>query len=265
MGSIPITRSISLWFAATGTLWPGKSTGGSTRSVKDKKAIIHNAREVAGIRRAAKAAAWVRDQFCHTVKPGMSTLELDHLAAELIRKTGGTSAFHGYRGFPAQVCISLNDEVVHGIGRADRIIGFGDLVSIDVGVRLDGFIGDTALTLVMPPGASDLASRLVRATRESLDAGIAVARGGRYISDIGRAVDQVIRRAGFTVVRDFVGHGVGCELHEPPEVPNFETDQRGPRLQAGMVLAIEPMVNTGTHRIVVDGDGWTVRTAGGGV
>lgn len=227
-----------------------------------QRVVIHNECEIAGIRAAAAAAARVRDRLGNRIVPGMSTLDVDCAAAELIAETGGRSAFLGYRGFPRQICISLNDEVVHGMGRADRIIGPADLVSIDVGVVLNGFVGDTAKTVsvgTVPPAAR----RLLDTTQESLAAGIAVARVGHYVNAIGVAVEATVGAAGFAVVRDFVGHGCGRDLHEPPEVPNFAQRQRGPRLQSGMVLAIEPMVNAGTGQVVVDADRWTVRSRDG--
>lgn len=229
-----------------------------------RQVIIHSEREIPGIRLAAQAAARVLDELCAAVRPGMSTLELDELAGERIRATGGGSAFLGYHGFPGQICISLNEEVVHGIGRADRVILPGDLVSLDVGVRLDGFIGDNARTLCAGREPSPGQQALLDATREGLMAGIAAAVNGNFVNDISRAVEQVVVNCGFAVVRDFVGHGCGTALHEAPEVPNFAQRQRGARLQPGMVLAIEPMVNQGTHRVNVDpGDKWTVRTADG--
>lgn len=229
------------------------------------RVVIHSGAEIAAIREAARAAAGVRDELVRMIQPGMSTLDVDRMAGMLIRNHGGDSAFFGYRGFPGQICISLNDEVVHGIGRADRIIRAGDLVSVDIGVRLAGGIGDTATTVVVGASGGDgLAEKLIAVTAESLVAGIAAACGGRDLSDIGAAVEGRVKKAGFTVVRDFVGHGCGTELHEPPEVPNFAMPARGLLLQPGMVLAIEPMVNAGSCRVTVDPvDGWTVRTADG--
>ncbi|MBT3379872.1 MAG: type I methionyl aminopeptidase [Lentisphaerae bacterium] len=229
--------------------------------MRKRNVVIHTEREIAGIREACAATAHVRDELCASVRPGISTRQIDDLARGLIAQVGGTSAFLGYRGFPGQICISLNDEVVHGIGRADRVIQCGDLVSLDVGVKLNGFIGDTARTVAVPPPSSPVAASLMHATQESLEAGIAAACGGCYVNDISRAVERVILDAGFTAVRDFVGHGCGCALHEPPEVPNFAQRDRGPKLRAGMVLAIEPMVNAGGHQVRVEEDGWTVRTA----
>lgn len=229
--------------------------------------VVHTAAEVAAIREAARATAWVRDGLCRLAQPGVTTLDLDRAAGELIRQTGGKSAFLNYPGhggpFPGQVCISVNDEVVHGFGRADRVLRAGDLVSLDVGVKLGIGIGDTAVTVCVGRAPDPLQERLLRATRESLEAGIAAARTGRDVCEIGRAVQKVVEAAGFGVVRDFVGHGCGTALHEPPEVPNFSTPARGPLLRPGMVLAIEPMVNAGTERVTVDADNWTVRTADG--
>lgn len=228
------------------------------------RVVIHNGAEIAAIREAARAAAQVRDELVRMIQPGMSTLDVDQLAGMLIRRNGGTSAFFGYRGFPGQICISLNDEVVHGIGRADRMIRGGDLVSVDIGVNLAGGIGDTAMTVAVGAPPTAVAARLMAVTIESLAAGIAAANGGRDLSEIGVAVEACVKRAGFSVVRDYVGHGCGTQLHEPPEVPNFALPARGPALQPGMVLAIEPMVNVGTHRVTMDvADGWTVRTADG--
>ncbi len=229
-----------------------------------RQVVIHSEREIPGIRAAAQAAAQVLAELCAAVRPGMSTLQLDELAGEMIRATGGTSAFLGYHGYPGQVCISLNEEVVHGIARADRIILPGDLISLDVGVTLDGFIGDNARTVCAGRDPDPAQQALLDTTRESLMAGIAAATCGACINDISRAIEDVVRAGGFAVVRDFVGHGCGTALHEPPEVPNFAQRSRGPRLQPGMVLAIEPMVNQGTHRVTVDPkDKWTVRTADG--
>jgi len=227
-----------------------------------QRVVIHSEGEIAGIRTAAAAAAWVRDRLGSRIAPGMSTLDVDRTAAQLIAETGGRSAFLGYRGFPRQICISLNDEVVHGLGRADRVIQAGDLVSLDVGVIRDGYIGDTAKT-VSVGAVSPIARKLLDATQKSLAAGIAAARAGHYVNEIGAAVEAVVSSAGFTVVRDFVGHGCGRDLHEPPEVPNFAQQQRGPRLQPGMVLAIEPMVNAGAAPVRIDADRWTVRSRDG--
>ena len=227
------------------------------------RVCIHAGHELAGIRRAAQAAAWVRDCLEAAIQPGMSTLDIDRQAAALIGQAGGRPAFYRYRGFPGQICISLNDEVVHGIGSPSRVVRVGDVVKLDVGVALDGFIGDTATTVcVGPPPAPEIA-RLLAVTRDCLAAGIRAARGGARVNDIGAAVQRLAERNGLGVVREYVGHGVGRELHEPPEVPNFRTAAPGPRLRPGMVLAIEPMINAGTPAVTVDADGWTVRTEDG--
>ena len=228
--------------------------------------VIHSAAAIEGIRRAAQATGAVLRQLGETVRPGLSTLDLDRGAAELIRQVGGESAFLGYHGFPGSICISLNEEIIHGIGRADRIIAPGDLVSMDVGVRLRGYVGDSACTVCAGGAPQGLAAELLRAAGEALAAGIAKACAGNYVNDISSAIEAVVRGHGFAVVRDFVGHGCGRELHEPPEIPNFAQPSPGARLQPGMVLAIEPMVNTGSHRVEIDRlDHWTVRTADGGL
>lgn len=233
--------------------------------MKNHEVVIHSEQEIEGIRQAARKTGETREKLRDLIRPGMSTLDLDRLAGNLIAQTGGSSAFLGYHGFPGQVCISINEEVVHGIGRADRIIMPGDLVSIDVGVSVDSFVGDTAFSVrVGMESGDDGTDELLKVTWQALEAGIEAAQAGAYINDISRAVEKVVTKTGFSVVRDFVGHGCGCHLHEPPEVPNFAQSTRGPRLRPGMVLAIEPMVNRGTHRVVVDRtDGWTVRTCDG--
>ncbi len=229
-----------------------------------QRTVIHTVKEISGIRKAAQATAWVRDNLERSIKPGMTTLEIDQLAAIYIKETGGTSAFYNYRGFPGQICISLDDVVVHGIGRPNVVVLPGQLVSIDVGVTLDRYIGDSAVSFfaggLVP---SEEGQRLLAVTQKSLIAGIESAVAGGFVNDISKAVENVVRHAGFEVVRDFVGHGCGCHLHEPPEVPNFSQRHKGPKLTAGMVLAIEPMVNIGTSEVIVADDGWTVHTADG--
>ena len=221
---------------------------------------VHSEREIRCIRTAARTTATVLSRVAQAVRPGVSTDAIDAHATQLIEETGGSCAFHNYRGFPGHICISVNDVVVHGIGRSDCIIQPGDLVSLDVGVRLNGCVGDTALTICAGvPNATG--ARLMEATQKGLSAGIDAARPGQFVNDIGRAVEKAVLPYGFQIVRAFVGHGCGCELHEPPEVPNFKCNDRGPRLQPGMVLAVEPMVNAGTADIQVDDDGWTARTA----
>ncbi|MFN2387480.1 MAG: type I methionyl aminopeptidase [Thermoanaerobaculia bacterium] len=195
------------------------------------------------------------------VRPGVTTLELDRIAEEEIRRRGARPAFLGYRGFPRTLCTSVNDEVVHGIP-GNRSLKEGDVVGVDCGAIVEGYYGDAARTL--PVGRIDSQRvRLLRITREALEAGIAAARPGGRVSDIGAAIEALAFTHGYGVVRDFVGHGVGTALHEEPQIPNYGPAGRGSPLKAGMVIAIEPMFNLGGPRVKVDGDGWTVRTADG--
>ena len=181
----------------------------------------------------------------------------------MINATGGKSAFRGYRGYPGNICISVNDEVVHGIGSPDRVIEENDLVSIDVGVEIDGGVGDTALTFGFVTPSPDQA-RLLEGTRRALVDGIAAARRGQRVAAISRAVEKTARRYRLGIVREYVGHGCGTHLHEPPEVPNYSGWGEGPRLVPGMVICIEPMLNLGSQQITLDRvDGWTVRTRDG--
>ena len=195
------------------------------------------------------------------VQPGLPTIELGNFAKKYIREQGGASAFYGYHGFPGQICVSINDEVVHGIpGR--RIIREGDIVSIDTGINFEGFIGDTAVT-VAAGKISEENQRLLDVTKASLDAGIARAVEGNRLGDISHAIQTVVEDAGLTIVREFVGHGIGRTMHEDPQIPNFGKPGRGPRLKAGMTLAIEPMVNIGKAKVKVLDDNWTAVTTDG--
>ncbi|OQC13074.1 MAG: Methionine aminopeptidase 1 [Lentisphaerae bacterium ADurb.Bin082] len=228
------------------------------------KIHLYSQAEVEGVRIAAQASAAVLARLCEAVTPGMSTADLDMLAESFIRETGGKSAFLGYRGYPGHICVSLNDEVVHGIGRPDRIIAGGDLVSLDVGVTIGGYVGDNARTVCAGGQPGELAAHLMQTTADALQAGIDKARPGNCLNDIGATVERIVKAARFEVVRDMVGHGCGIQMHEPPEVPNYRVPGKSPALLPGMILAIEPMVNAGTWRITVDRkDGWTVRTADG--
>ncbi|MEI6971511.1 MAG: type I methionyl aminopeptidase [bacterium] len=221
--------------------------------------IVKSSDEISRMRKSGHIAALVRDSVVKQVVPGVSTKELDEYAARTIRGYGAESAFLGYRGFPGNICLSVNEEVVHGIP-AGRRIEVGDVVSVDVGVLFERYYGDTATTVMV--GVSDLdVLRLVSVTEEALMAGIAQARAGNRLSDVSHAIELVAVNAGFSVVRDFVGHGIGRALHEDPQVPNFGKPGRGPKLTAGMTLAIEPMVNMGVASVEVMSDGWTVRTA----
>jgi methionyl aminopeptidase len=192
------------------------------------------------------------------MKPGISTREIDHVAEEYIRDHGGVPGFKGYQGYPATLCISVNDEVVHGIP-SGRILREGDVVSVDCGVVMNGFNGDSAYTFTIGEVKPDVA-RLVQVTKECVFLGIEQARDGKRIGDIGSAIQRYAEMNGFSVVREMVGHGVGRSLHEPPEVPNYGKPGTGPVLQNGLTIAIEPMINLGRRHIFQDADGWTIRT-----
>lgn len=195
-------------------------------------------------------------------RPGVSTAELDAVAFESARKHGATPSFLGYRGYPASVCASINDEIVHGIPKSDRVLAEGDIVSLDFGAVLGGYHGDSAITIGVGK-ISPEAERLLVVTEEALHKGIARALTGGHLTDISAAIQEHAEAAGFGVVRKYVGHGIGRSMHEKPEVPNFGPAGRGPRLRPGMVLAIEPMVNIGSYDTIELADGWTVTTADG--
>ena len=225
--------------------------------------IIHTPEEIARIRRAALITASVRDDLAAMARPGMTTFELDSLAGELITRTGGTSAFKNYCGFPGNICISVNDVVIHGIGKENVVISEKDIVSIDVGVKFDGAIGDTALTFGFTDQPADV-KNLMEGTKEALMSGISAARCGAFVHDISAAVEKCARRHKLGIVREYVGHGCGIQLHEPPQVPNYTGSGKGPRLEPGMVLCIEPMLTIGSESVKLDRkDGWTVRTRDG--
>lgn len=223
---------------------------------------LKSPREIAYMRRAGQIVAQVLRQLAQALRPGVTTAELDQLAERLIREAGAEPSFKGYQGFPASLCTSINDEVVHGIPSPHRVLREGDLVSLDVGACYNGYHGDSAVTLAVG-AVSPEARRLLEVTREALYAGIAAARPGRRLGDIGHAVQQRVEAAGFSVVLDYAGHGIGRAMHEDPQVPNYGRPGTGLRLQPGMVLAIEPMVNAGGHAVQTDPDGWTVRTVDG--
>ncbi len=223
---------------------------------------IKSKTELAAMRVSGRMTAEVLRAVCDAAKPGVTTGELDELTRRLIAKTGGRPVFLGYGGFPAAACISVNEEVIHGIP-GNRIIQDGDLVSIDVGVEYKGFIGDTAFTVMAGKGHSPEVVELVQATQASLMAGIAQVKAGVRLGNVSHAVQQVAEAAGCSVVRDFVGHGVGRKLHEAPEVRNFGSPNSGPVLKAGMTICIEPMVNRGSPDVRVLKDNWTVVTCDG--
>ena len=213
------------------------------------------------MRRAGKITAAARALAGEMVKPGVTTREIDRAVEQFIRKHGAVPSFLNYHGYPGSACISVNDEVIHGIP-GSRVLKEGDIVSVDVGACIGGFHGDCAATFACGK-ISEEAQRLIDVTRESFFRGIAKAKEGNRIFDISAAVQEYVETNGFTVVREFVGHGIGRQLHESPEVPNYGTAGRGPRLLRGMTLAIEPMVNAGAASIRQLGDGWTVKTLDG--
>ncbi len=217
--------------------------------------------EIGLMRSAGRVTAKALRLVGQAVAPGVMTSELDAIAAEVIASEGALAAFKGYHGFPASICTSVNDQVVHGIPGERRLVE-GDILSVDIGAIVDGYHGDAAMTF--PVGeVSTEASALLEVTRRSLEAGIAQCRQGLRLNDIGHAVQSVAERAGFTVVREYVGHGIGREMHEEPQVPNYGQAGTGPTLKVGMVLAIEPMINAGTAAVKSLDDGWTVVTTDG--
>jgi len=222
------------------------------------KIKIKTPHEIGKMRIAGQAASEVLMELVKAVEPGRTTLEIDQLAKELMKERDCKSAFLGYRGFRGQICISVNEEIVHGIG-GPRKIQPGDVVKLDVGVVKSGFIGDNAITVAVGEIAEET-RRLLVATEESLFAAINHARAGERLADLCGAVEEHVRPLGFTVVREFVGHGVGRDLHEEPQVPNYRPQGKSPILEPGMTLAIEPMVNAGTASIRILDDGWTVIT-----
>jgi methionyl aminopeptidase len=218
--------------------------------------------EIERMRAANELVADVLEDLGTLVRPGVSTADLDRAAEEWVRAAGAEPAFKGYRGFPATLCTSVNSQVVHGIPSSRTVLRDGDIVSVDIGVRLGGFYGDCAATFAVGT-VDDAATRLMRVTREALDCGIREVKPGGRISDIGHAVQSHVEAHGYSVVREFVGHGVGAALHEEPQVPNYGPRGRGPRLLEGMVIAIEPMVNAGRAAVRVLEDGWTAVTKDG--
>lgn len=219
---------------------------------------IKSPREIKAMRRGGRIVAVVLHELEQMIRPGVTTAALNKTAERIIRKAGAVPAFLGYHNFPASICTSVNEEVVHGIPGLRRLKE-GDIISIDVGVRLDGYYGDAAATFAV--GAiTPKAARLIEVTRRSLEEAIQAMQTGARLSDISHRVQSYVESNQFSVVRNFVGHGIGTEMHEEPQLPNFGEPGRGPRLQQGMVVAIEPMVNTGGWEVEVLGDRWTVVT-----
>ncbi len=214
------------------------------------------------MRVAGHTAAEILRLTSKAIQPGATTADVEEVAVRLMEERDCRSAFYRYRGFPGQICISINDEVVHGIATSKRVIQYGDIVKIDVGIIKDGWVGDNAMTV--PVGEIDPETRhLLWATEEALDAAVANARAGNRLGDICSAVEQTVKAHGYSVVEEFVGHGVGRKLHEAPQIPNYGRPGEGPRLRAGMIFAIEPMVNMGTKRVKLLNDKWTVKTLDG--
>ena len=224
--------------------------------------IIKNSEQLKLMRQAGRITAEALMVAKEEIRPGMSTKELDTKIKRYIEKCGATPTFLGYNGFPGSACISLNEEVIHGIPSDKVIIREGDIVKVDVGARFRGYNGDSARTFAVGK-VSDEALRLISVTEQSFYEAIKFARAGNRIGDIGHAVEDFVISNGFSVVREYTGHGVGAELHEEPEIPNYGRAGRGARLYPGMTLAIEPMVNAGVEKVKVRRDGWTVVTADG--
>jgi len=224
--------------------------------------VLKTADELAVMDRANALVHETLHLVAEAAEPGVSTRELDHLAEEHIRTGGGRPAFKGYRGYPATLCTSVNDVVVHGIPSAEHKLRDGDVLGLDCGVVLDGFVGDAAITV--PIGdISPEARQLLKVTRECLELAVDVIRPGRRLTDIGAVIQKHAEAAGFSVVRELVGHGIGRSMHEDPQGYNFGPGGRGPELRPGLVLAIEPMVNAGVSGVMFDDDGWTARTEDG--
>lgn len=219
---------------------------------------LKSEREISMMRDAGKIVALALDELKKAVTPGITTGELDHIAETIIRKHGAKPAFKGYNGFPASICASINEEVVHGIPGLRKLKN-GDIISIDAGAEINGYFGDAAVTLPVGEISAE-AEKLLEVTQQSLNIGIKQACVGNRLSDISHAIQQYVEQNGFSVVRQYVGHGIGTAMHEEPQVPNFGKPGRGPRLQNGMTLAIEPMVNLGEFLVYSKEDHWTVVT-----
>jgi methionyl aminopeptidase len=223
--------------------------------------VIKDPQELEAMKKAGRLVGLAHQAIRQAVKPGVSSRDLDEIAEKVIRDGGGKPAFKGYHGFPATICASVNEEVVHGIPNR-RKLEDGDIISVDIGAIVDGYYGDSAWTYAVGTVAPEV-QKLLEVTEASLYAGIAAARPGAYVNDISGAVEDVVAAAGFGIVRDYVGHGIGTNLHESPQIPNFRTADKGALLREGEALAIEPMVNIGTEQVKVKKNGWTVVTTDG--
>lgn len=224
--------------------------------------ILKSKEEIEAMREAGRLSAKVLREVGARVRPGVSTLELDQYAEMLIRLEGGIPAFKGYGGFPGTICASVNEQIVHGIPSASVILQEGDIISIDTGAIVDGWVGDNAWTFAVGE-ISPEKRRLLKVTEECMWAALSAARVGNHLGDIGHACESIARAEGYGVVREYVGHGVGHNMHEDPNVPNFGRPHSGMKLKEGMVLAIEPMINMGTEKTLSLSDGWTVVTRDG--
>lgn len=219
--------------------------------------------EIVNMRKSGRMLATVLDVVKKQVAAGISTKELSDIAGREVRALGGKSAFLGYQGFPEHICISVNDQIVHGIPYADTIVGDGDIVSLDYGVDYQGMITDSAISVICGATAPKRVADLVRYTEESLHAGLNVIKDGCFAGDIGFAVEQVLNKHKYGIIRELVGHGVGHHVHEDPNIPNYGRKGTGAKLVAGMTIAVEPMATLGGEAISIDGDGWTIRTQDG--
>ena len=218
--------------------------------------------EIDRMRESALICARCMDEVLFAAKPGVTTRKLDDIAEKLITKAGGEPSFKNYRGYPASICTSVNSEVVHGIPSSKTVLEEGDILSVDLGVKYKGYHSDMARTVPVGKITAE-AQRLIEVTEKSFFAGVENARKGNRLNDISQSVEFSVRAAGFSIVRDLVGHGIGRNLHEAPDIPNFSQPMRGPVLKPGMVLAIEPMVNIGGYKVYWLDDGWTVKTCDG--
>ncbi len=225
--------------------------------------VIKSLSEIERMRRAGRVVREVLEMVRVLVKPGATTLDLERAAEVRLKELGAKPAFKGYHGFPCVLCTSVNSEVVHGIPSPKRVLKEGDIVSIDCGAAVDGYYGDAAITVPVGEKIDARTARLLEVTEKSLHSAIAAVKPGATLGDVGAAVQRTVEAEGFSVVRDFVGHGIGVHMHEDPQVPNFGEPGRGMKLKAGMVLAIEPMVNAGGPDVQVLGDGWTAVTGDG--
>jgi methionyl aminopeptidase len=225
--------------------------------------MIKSSQEIEKMRRSGQAVREILECVRGLVKPGVTTMDLENAAAARMREMGVKPAFKGYRGYPAVLCTSVNSEVVHGIPSAERVLREGDIVSIDTGVVIDGFYGDSATTVAVGDKVNPKTQKLLKVTEASLQRGIEAVKAGATLGDIGAAVQQAVEAEGFSVVREFVGHGIGTRLHEDPQIPNYGRSGQGQKLREGMVFCIEPMVNAGRPEVQVLDDGWTAVTEDG--